>query len=395
VRSQQITTHVDLGYSVDLNSVFNLGANLTYNQTDWYIGERIPTPDPAFPQTFTGGDALLLEVMTRIKPMEGLNVVLGGGGEKASWGKSKDPATWAPSLVLDGDQKSTFLYAQVDYRVSMMKLIGGMQYNKLENIKGNVSPRLGVIADFTPELGAKVLYSTAFRKGYPNETGFNHPVFRGNADLQPETIGTLEAQVFYQSKAFQGSLTFYKSQMKDIITRQRFPLDSPPPGLPPFYFRYLNGGTWDYSGFEAEGRYTVSSHLVLTGSASYQTNKNEAGITDATLHPNTMVKAGFLYYNGAWSLGVFDGYFGKPKSTTLVNPGSAMVNREPDAYHLVSAKLSWKGFEDGKRAVRVSLESDNLLNSDIRYPDYPNKAVNSLLPISTGRSWMASIKLIF
>jgi hypothetical protein len=108
-----------------------------------------------------------------------------------------------------------------------------------------------------------------------------------------------------------------------------------------------------------------------------------------------MVKAGALYHVGSWNIGLFDAYFGKPKPTTLVNPGSAVVNKEPDAYHLVSAKLSWKAYEDAKRTVKVSLESDDLLNTDVRYPDYPNKAVNSLIPLYAGRSWMASISILF
>ncbi len=337
-KMQQITTHVDLGYTKELNSVVSLGANLTYNQTDWYT----VTPPPVQQQQFTGGDATLFEVMAKIKPMEGLNIIVGGGGEKASWGKAKDPLYWGPSLVIPGDQKSTFFYAQADYRIDMVKLIGGLQYNKLEDIDGNVSPRLGVIVDFTPELGAKVLYSTAFRKGYPNETGFNADVFRGNPLLQPETISTIEAQVFYQTPKAQASLTYYQSKMKDIVTRRAYLKENPlGPTYPPVldYLKYLNGGTWDYQGFEAEGRISVTPRFLVTGSLSYQTNENEAGIKNATLHPNLMVKAGALYTGSRWSLGVFDAYFGKPKATTLVNPGSAMVNKEPDAYHLVSGRL--------------------------------------------------------
>lgn len=395
VKSQQITTHVDLGYSKELNSVVTLGANLTYNQTDWYTGERTVTPVPVSQQAFTGGDATLFEVLAKIKPMEGLNIIVGGGGEKASWGKAKDPATWGPSLVIAGDQKSTFFYAQADYRIQRVKLIGGLQYNKLENIDGNVSPRLGVIVDFTPELGAKVLYSSAFRKGYPNETGFNVSVFRGNPLLQPETISTVEAQVFYQTPKAQASLTFFKSEMKDIVTRKFFPLVPPPPVGADFYLQYLNGGTWDYQGFEAEGRFSVTPRFLVTGSLSYQTNENEVGIKNATLHPNLMVKAGALYTGSRWSLGVFDAYFGKPKATSLVNAGSDMVNKEPDAYHMVSGKVTWKALESGKGHVKLALEGNNLFNTDIRYPDYPNKSVNSLLPISSGRTWAASISVVF
>ena len=395
VKSQQITTHFDLGYSRELNAVVSLGANLTYNQTDWYTGERTVTSTPAFQQAFTGGDATLFEVMAKIKPLAGLNIIVGGGGEKASWGKAKNPFYWGPSLVIPGDQKSTFLYAQADYRIQMVKLIGGLQYNKLENIDGNISPRLGVIADFTPELGAKLLYSTAFRKGYPNETGFNVSVFRGNPLLQPETISTIEAQVFYQTPKAQASLTYYQSKMKDIVTRKFFAIDPPPPSGPPFYLQYLNGGSWDYSGFEAEGRISVTPRVLVTGSLSYQTNENEAGVKNATLHPNLMAKAGVLYTGSRWTLSLFDAYFGKPKPTTLVNPGSAMVNKEPEAYHLVSAKVGWKAMETAKTQVKLALEGNNLAGTDIRYPDYPNKSVNSLIPISSGRTWSASITVIF
>jgi len=385
-KSQQITTHLDAGYAVDLSQKVNLGANLTYNKTVWWIGERYLTAAPDYPRMLTQGDSLLLEVAARIKPFQNFNLVLGGGTEKANYGSG---------LVVDGDQTSTFFYVQADYRVSALKLIGGAQYNKIQDLDGNVSPRLGLIYDFTPEFGAKALYSTAFRKGYPNETGFNHPIFRGNSALQPELINTLEAQLFYQGKTAQGSLTYYQSRMKDIIVRQRYPLASPPPGLPPFYFQYLNGGTWDFSGFELEGRMSLSSSFLLTGSISHQTNETEAGLRDATLHPNLQVKLGGLYQGQGWSFGLFDTYWSEPKATTSVNPGSAQVNKAPEAEHQVSAKLSWRAFDSGKRVVKLALEGQNLLDRDIRYPDYPNKAVNSLIPLSSGITLFASATISF
>jgi len=385
-KSQQITTHLDAGYTMDLNPKVNLGANLTYNKTDWWIGERYVTATPAYPRMLTKGNSLMAEVTARIRPFENFNLIVGGGTEKANFGDG---------LVVDGDQTSTFLYLQADYRMGALKVIGGAQYNKIQDLDGNISPRLGLIYDFTPEFGAKLLNSSAFRKGYPNETGFNHPIFRGNSTLQPELINTLEAQLFYQGRTAQASFTYYKSHMKDIITRQLYPLATPPPGLPPFYFQYINGGTWDFSGFELEGRLSLSSNLLLTGSASHQTSETEAGLKDATLHPNTQVKLGGLYQGQGWSIGLFDTYWSKPKATTLVRASSAQVNKEPEAVHQVSAKLSWRAFESGKRTVKLALEGQNLLDRDIRYPDYPNKAVNSLIPLSAGRTFYASATLHF
>ncbi len=368
---KQALSHVDLGYSKDINKFLNVGANLTWNKTDWTSGTL------ASPQ-LTTANATLFELMARIKPMEGMNVVVGGGAEDAQWNGT--------GLVVGGSQKSTFFYAQVDYRIQALKLIGGAQYNKLDGIDGNTSPRVGLIYDFTPEWGAKVLYSTAFRKGYPHETGFNVSVFRGNKELKPELVTTTEAQVFYQGKTAQGSITFYKSQQKDLITRKVYLKIDPATGnvLGLDYLKYINGGTADFQGFELEGKASLTSSLMLTGSAYFQKNENEAGVKDFALHPNTMVKVGALYQSGNWSLGVFDAYFGAPKTTRDLSASAAAPNKEAESFHLVSAKVTWKAIEMNKQALRLSLEADNLLNTDIRYPDYANKGVNTLIPLYKG-----------
>lgn len=328
--------------------------------------------------------------MARIKPMEGMNVLVGGGMEKADWTSD------ANGLVVPGDQKSTFFYVQMDYRLKALKLIGGAQYNKLDKIDGNTSPRLGLIYDFTPEWGGKLLYSTAFRKGYPNETGFQHWIFRGNPDLKPELINTLEAQVFYQTKRAQASMTVFQSKMKDIIGRIQVPASNPAG----FQFKYINSGEWESKGVELEGRVSATPRLLVTGSAAYQTNEklamaDQPAIKDAALHPNLMIKVGALYTGSDWSVGLFDAYFGKPKETTLVNNKSKVVNKEAEAYHLISLKGTWKALQVGRFGLNLALEVDNLAGTDIRYPDYPNKVVNTLIPLSAGRTFLFTATMLF
>jgi outer membrane cobalamin receptor len=392
-KEQQITTFTDLGYSAEVSDKVTVGANLTYNQTVWYTGERnvvAATDAPQnqvnaeFPKATTDGHAMLYEATVRIRPVDGCNLILGGGGEKADWGGA---------LVINGSQNSNFLYGQADYRIEKVKLIGGLQYNKLDNIKGQASPRVGVIVDITPEFGFKILDSTAFRKAYPNEMDFNVSIFKGNQALQPELINTMEAQAFYQGKVFQGALTYYHSHMSDIIGRQVF--QDPTGPAPGFYLQYVNNGTWNFSGFEAEGRLTLTSRLLLTGSATWQTNENQAGVSNASLAPSMVLKAGVLYHLPSWTFGVFDIYSGAPKSVTLTSPNAALANPEPGAYNQLSAKATWKAWESGPCALKVSLEGDNLLGKYITYPDYPNRDVNSLLPLSTGRTVMGSVVLAF
>lgn len=377
---RQLLSQMDLGYSKELNSFVTLGANLTYNKTNL-------TTEPVTSPVETSANALLFEGNLQLRPAEGFNILVGAGGEKASWNGT--------GLLVMGDQTSSFFYTQLDYRIQAVKLIGGVQYNKLEGIQGKASPRLGVVVDFTPEFGAKVLRSSAFRKGYPLETGFNHPLFRGNLELKPELINTSEAQLFYQGKTASLTLTYYNSKTEDTIIRRVLPFATPPPGLPPIYLKYFNGDSWKYSGFELEGKISLSRGFMVTGSASYQTNENPAGLKDAALHPNTLVKLGALYQGEDWSLGVFDTYSGTPKPTTLVDPGSLNVNHPAEAYQWITARLTWTPWTLGRNAIKLTLDGDNLLGSAIYYPDYPNKKVNTLLPLSAGRSFSFGASFLF
>lgn len=377
---RQILTQTDLGYSKELSERITLGGNLTYNRTEW-------STEPVTNPVETTASALLYEGTLQVRPGEGFNIVVGGGGERASWNGT--------GLLVLGNQTSSFLYTQMDYQVRAVKLIGGLQYNKLEGIAGKASPRLGMVVDFNPELGGKVLYSSAFRKGYPLETGFNHPLFRGNLELKPELITTTEAQLFYQGKTGGATLTFYSSRTEDTIIRRVVPFSTPPPGLPPIYLKYFNGDPWKYRGVELEGKLSLSRGLLLTGSASYQTNENPAGLKDAALHPNTMIKLGGIYQGETWSAGLFDAYSSAAHPTTLVNPGSAAVNRPAEAAHWLTARLTWTTTLQDKNAVKITLDGDNLFGSAITYPDYPNKAVNTLIPLSAGRSFTLSAAFIF
>lgn len=384
-KNEQTAIFADGGYNHTFNGIFSLEANFTYNQHRWNGDEgSISGGDP----TETEADSKLIEVVGKINPMDKLNILLGGGYEATDWEGDK---------LHDGDQNSYFLYTQVDYTfVSWLKVFGGVQYNEIENIDGKFSPRVGVISNITDNFGAKLMYSEAFRRGYPLETSFAVRVFRGNENLEPETISTYEAQLFYNTDKFQTALTYFNSKMENIITRERF---SDPTLSPPFYLQYLNGGSWDFQGLEFEGKYRIIKSLFGTGSVSYQTNENDDGITDAALHPDWMVKLGLLYNTPKFSIGVFDSYFGQPEETTLVRSDSAVVNSIPDDYHLLSAKISFDIFKifnyPNKIRPGLSIEGDNLLDEDIRYPDYPNKGVNSLIPLSAGRTWFVKLSVAF
>lgn len=354
---------IDAGYSYEVNEKFSLDANITFNRHE-FVEEKANS-------TMEGYD-FLYELTAKFQPFEGMNVIVGGVVDNTDYSGTK---------FIDNNIVDTSLYAQFDYKLNEnVKLIGGLQWNKPDGIDGNVSPRVGMILKMNEELGIKVLYSSAFRKGYPWETSFYHPVFRGNLDLKPELIDTAEAQIFYKAENHQASATFYYSNMSDIIIRNYHVDSTAPYG---FYLKYANGGEHEFYGIELEDKYKVNDNLVLMGSFYYQTNEDDKGVEDATLHPNTMFKVGALYTNEGWNVGVWNSYFGDPTQV----PGRPATNDVPEGYSLLSAKISYTYSENLKFAV----EGVNLLDELITYPEYTSRGINSLIPLYSEASVFASI----
>lgn len=369
------TIFTDVTYSTSLTERSSLDVSYTYNLHRWR-GKN------DFEDSNSDGVTHQLEATYKWTDGDRINVLVGSGSDKTDWNSGR---------LIPGNQGSSFAYSQVDYRVfSQSSIIVGAQWNKLEGLDDNISPRLGWISQLSDNLTWKLLYSEAFRKGYPFETNFSVVVFRGNPDLEPEEIKTYETQLIYHTGKTESSLSYFHSKMSNLITREFF---SEPSLSPPFYLQYVNGGEWDFWGLEYEGKYQLSSSYYLTASTSYQTNENDSGIKDASLHPNILAKIGLLYKQSSFDLGVFNSYYSKPKETTLVNSSSAQVNSSPESANLLSMKfttsfnrLRGKG-GDNSSEVKLSVEIDNLLNEDFDYPDYPNKRVNSLVPSRGGRGY--------
>lgn len=289
------------------------------------------------------------------------------------------------------DEKYTIsAYAQLKYSVfPKFHFIAGLQLNKPEYIKARLSPRAGFIANFTNKFGLKLLYSEAFRNGYPLETSFDLAVFRGNNQLKPEIIQTSELQVFLQSSKTFVSLTGYYSLMNDLIGRKWFNDTSLVGGG---YLKYINEeGYYRFYGVELEWKHNLFEHLYTNGSLSWQENYNDEGIKNAALHPNFMVKIGVRYQNPILSMGLFNSYFGKPTQVAVLNPNVQNVNNAPKDFDLLSAKLSINlsalfNTLNVEKFVFYG-QAQNILGSDVRYPDYATRGLNSFLPLYKGMSY--------
>jgi len=377
--NKQQAYFADAGYTFNVSEKLNFDANLTYNQHSW---------DQSGNVNMTASD-LMFELSGKFSPAENLNIIAG---------LVTDRDFYYGERFINDETQTTSSYIQSDCKLfEKLKFIGGLQYNKLEGIDGNFSPRIGIISNFTANLGAKLLYSTAFRKAYPLETSFNHPVFRGNKDIKPELISTSEIQFFYNTEKIQLAVTGFYSKMSDIIIRNWI-TDAT---VLPYggYLKYFNGGTHEFMGFEFESKTAVSNSFFVTSSFTYQENENEAGIKNASLHSNTMVKIGILYNNPKFNISVYHSYFSDPYLVSLVNGTVSTVNKEATDINLLSAKLSVDIMKlmnsQRESSLNLFIEADNLLNQDIRYPEFTSKGVNTLLPLRGGMSIYGGLNFKF
>lgn len=298
---------------------------------------------------------------------------------------------------IDDNKLTSSIYLQIKYSLlPKFHFIGGFQWNKPEYIKGKISPRAGFIVNFSDKVGAKLLYSEAFRNGYPLETSFDLDVFRGNNELRPEIISTSEIQIFTHSKKLLASLTGFYSVMSDLITRNWYEDMSLPTGG---YLKYVNGGGHSFWGAEFEWKYTFLKTLSTTGSVSYQQNENDANIKNASLHPNLMIKVGIMYTGKYVSASIFNSYFGEPTQVIEVNPDVNIVNEIPTSFDLLSAKVSanlskiFPALQINEFLLNIQVE--NLLDLDVRYPDYASKGLNSFIPLYNGPTFLIGLSANF
>lgn len=371
-KEHHTTYFTDLEYEIMLLDKHRANVNLTHNRHTWHTdGGRIMRADDI------QGELTLRLILT-----DKTNLLLGG-----TVGTEEHKSDY----FYDGGSAYGSMYFQADYQpTEKFKFIAGLQYNIIANIKGNASPRAGIIYNVNEAFGVKLLYGQAFRKAYPLETSLNIPQILGNKYLQPEIIKTAEGQLFYTKENFQASATIYYSHLSDIIYREIYDDTLG-------YVQYVNGLKHDYWGIEFESKYNPTEKLLFILSLNYQENQDYNKIKNASLHPNLMIKGGVIFTQKNLKIGIYNSFFGEPTQVSAVNPNVMEINKKPGSYNLLSAKISCN-LEDITRldhSFIIFMEGENLLNQDIRYPEFTSKGVNSLLPLNSSYKIRGGISIQF
>jgi len=259
--------YLDIGYLYDITRGWDASINYTANTAtfDWQISE-------AGGRNHYADRYDMVEMIVRGNVANDLNLLFGANTSNYK----TEFMTGFPASSMSN--KSA--YTQIDYMLSpKQKLIGGIQLNKPEETKTDLSKRVGFIQGFGENWWLKLLYSEAYRSPNLQEAKINAPTLRGNPLLDPEKVATYDAQLIYQTPKHYFALALYDSMLKNLIIRI--------PGTPT---TFTNQGDVHFQGVELEGRLELDYDLSMIGNFSYQINKTNSGVENSTFAPNIMAK---------------------------------------------------------------------------------------------------------
>jgi outer membrane receptor protein involved in Fe transport len=297
----------------------------------------------------------------------------------------------APITVTTTDKQEVDFqsYAQIDYRPwRQLKLIGGVQVNKIGDLAVRSVPRVGFIVSPTSRLNFKLLYSAAYRAPSIDELFGQDVNLRGNPALEPETVQTFDYGVSYQGEQVQLGASYFHSKQENIIRPALAPGATGTNGLQ----IYTNGSGVVIQGVDAEAKAYVTRSVYLTGSILYQRSENDLGQVGVTPIPSVSTKAGASYASDNGIIvslfDVFEGEYGSQFQGTL-NP-SPKPHNELDLHgniainDLFSLRIV--------PAVALQLQVNNLLNEKYYIPEWGG-TVHDSIPGTAGRTFYCGATL--
>jgi outer membrane receptor for ferrienterochelin and colicin len=283
-----------------------------------------------------------------------------------------------PNLLdAKGDRNGAEGYIEYERKLTDdLKLIGGVQVNKIGAIPVNAVPRGGVIWNPSNHWTMKVLYGGAYNAPSLDENLLNHPGLHGNPNLVAEQVGTLDAQVSFQSNHMQASLDYFHSRQIDLIIQNGAV-------VPAVY--YNDPTAVHFQGGEAEGKYYVKHDIFLLGSILYQLNDSGTGAKNLSPSPGVVAKAGASYRSETGTtFSVFDAYQDQVVGyQSTYNPPAVGFNSISVHARYDLSKRWWK---ESSRGFALFLNGDDLLNKQIWLPAIGSGGQANTIPVVRGRT---------
>lgn len=162
----------------------------------------------------------------------------------------------------DSYDAAVYLQDELNLLEDRLGLVGGVRYDYYKGFGGEVSPRAGGVATPLDDLTFKVLWGTAFSPPTFLEMYMVSSGTRGNSDLEPERIRTLETEISYLfGKILNARAVYFNNDFSNFIK------------VDPDRKVYVNASeTQKTSGAELDVRLRFRPALTLLRAVSLETN---------------------------------------------------------------------------------------------------------------------------
>ncbi len=368
------TVFGNLGYMLPLHERLKMEFNLTYNYRAMDFQRPVNNDADVISEDWLG------EITAYANPIDDLNIILGFLQENQRSVKGDNTNTTIdPHYNLEPQSA----YAQADYRLNkVVKFIGGLQWNKAAYGSTDTIMRTGLILTPFEKWGFKLLRGEAFRAPFAIETSLNDTaILVGNKNLRPETIATYDAQIFYNDDKTYAALTYFNTEIGDLIIRDT----STTPNS------FMNGGQQDFDGIELEYKHFFDESWHVLGSYTYHDSTQTSNLNPSTV-PHNMFKVGTAYSWEWGSAALFYTFFSDPPRLA----SEVVRNPAPDDMHLISVNLRVdpSHFLDIPRGhATLVLRGENLADNDIWTPEFNRGGVPNTLPQSGGATFYAGLEI--
>ncbi|MFO1351551.1 MAG: TonB-dependent receptor [Gammaproteobacteria bacterium] len=275
------------------------------------------------------------------------------------------------TVLPDEDRQIVYGFVQDEWRVAPdWTLTAGVRADHYSDFGTTVNPRLSLVWNASPSLTVKALYGRAFRAPTFIELFSDSFVARGDPNLQPETIHTVELAVLKQWGNLWTSLNVFGFETADRIDVH--PVDPAAPNSPAIAKNVK--GTRGY-GLEFETQYEWSANLGFKLNYAFQHSEDQDTGAKASLGPSHQV-----YGEMNWRI-ARDWRF---------NTHFKWLPEEQD-YFLAGLTLR-RSDRQGRWDFAVSV--DNLFDQDAREPTLFPQSLPDGVPVP-GRSVWAQVRYPF
>lgn len=313
------------------------------------------------------------------KTQELKNFTFTASGLPVPAGSVVDYTNIAPFL-LPQKRSVSYIYAQDEWNFARdWTLTTGVRHDRYSDFGGATNPRLALVWDATLDLTAKLLYGHAFRApAFTEQYSINNPVARGNPDLRPETINTLEMAFSWQaSKDTQLNWSVFRYDMKDIIRT----VTNVTPGTGA---TFNNTGDQTGKGMELEVVWHANRNLWLSGHYAYQRSIDKISNRDAGYAPHHHLYGRADWrFSGGWLLsGQVNHVAGRERATDDNRPAIS-------DYTTVDLTLRT---DQGKTGWSLVASIRNFFNADVREPSLaPGLAIPNDLPMAPRAMYLQAV----